>query len=104
MELLTGTTMFQVRIGDVPADSRIVTHLRNSVFFRPTAEGTIEPARQSISAILLLSISADRAASLVFFIPRQPWPSLLPFCPTCILFGCASGRSRDVSASSGSGR
>jgi len=62
-ELLTGTTMFQVKIGDVEASPEVIAPLKNSVFFRPKND-TVEPARQSISAILLLSITHDRAFAL----------------------------------------
>lgn len=58
-ELLTGTTSFSGPVGATAppkaiAEFKTITDLENSVFFKPGHEGsTIEPARQSISAVLL---------------------------------------------------
>jgi hypothetical protein len=59
-ELLTGTTAFRLRIGDVEAKPEVITTLKNSVFFRAANDKPeIEPARRSISAILLMSINSE---------------------------------------------
>jgi hypothetical protein len=61
-ELVTGTTAFRVRIGDVKAEPEIVASLKSSVFFRMAKDTPeIEPARRSISAILLMSIDGEQA-------------------------------------------
>jgi hypothetical protein len=61
-EMLTGSTLFRVRVGDVEAKPEIVASLKNSVFFRETKNGgKVEPARQSISAILLMHIRSEGA-------------------------------------------
>ena len=57
-EMLTGRTAISLRIGDVTLPAQVVASLKNSVFFRAT-DGAIEPARQSISAILLMQIRHD---------------------------------------------
>jgi hypothetical protein len=82
-ELLIGTSMISVRVGDVAtSDSQIVATLKNSVFFRLTRDKTdVEPARQSISAVLLVTIGADtaHAIGLIHPAPAQPFnPNLLP--------------------------
>ncbi len=80
---LTSDTQIEVPI-DKPIDKvNIVTDLKNSVFFR-YKNGSIESCRRSISAILLLSIFADK--SLVVGIlhpdPEYSFPiKLLPSVP-----------------------
>jgi hypothetical protein len=65
-ELLAGTTAISVRVGDIAVgETQIVATLRNSVFFRLTQDGTqVEPARQSISAILLVTIGRGGASMI----------------------------------------
>jgi len=57
---LTSDTQIEVPINKPIENINIVTDLRNSVFFR-YKNGLIESCRKSISAILLLSIFADKA-------------------------------------------
>ena len=76
-ELLTGTTAFRLRIGDTDASPEVIATLKNSVFFREK-NGSIEPARQSISAILLMRIGEDGASVIgvlhpVPAVPFDPW-------------------------------
>jgi hypothetical protein len=74
-ELLTGTTAFQIKIGDVEATPEVIAPLKNSVFFRMTKDQTgVEPARQSISAILLMTISRDGASILGILHPQPAVP------------------------------
>lgn len=74
-ELLTGTTAFQIKIGDVEATPEVIAPLKNSVFFRITKDKTgVEPARQSISAILLMTISRDGASILGIMHPQPAVP------------------------------
>ena len=72
-ELLTGTTGFRVRIGDTDAKPEVFAALKNSVFFREK-DGTVEPARQSISAILLMGIHQDRASVIGVLHPEPAVP------------------------------
>jgi hypothetical protein len=72
-ELLTGTTAFRVRIGDTEASPDVITTLKNSVFFREK-NGSIEPARQSISAILLMQIREDGASVIGVMHPAAAIP------------------------------
>jgi hypothetical protein len=71
-ELLTGTTVISMRLGDVTAKPELVAKLQNSVFFRMGARGDVEPARQSISAILLMNITESGASLLG---PLHPAPA-----------------------------
>jgi hypothetical protein len=74
-ELLTGTTAFQIKIGDVDATPEVIAPLKNSVFFRMTKDKTgVEPARQSISAIILMGISRDQASLLGVLHPAPAVP------------------------------
>jgi hypothetical protein len=74
-EVLTGTTAFQVRIGDVEAKPEVVASLKNSVFFRAARDRPeIEPARRSISAILLLQIDPDGGAIIGILHPEPAQP------------------------------
>ena len=57
-EMLTGTTALSLRIGDIAARPEVNAPLKNSVFFRAKG-GKVAPARQSISAILLMQIRWD---------------------------------------------
>jgi hypothetical protein len=70
-ELLTGTTAISGRIGDPDADFQMTTHLANSVFFRRTPGGNIEPARRSISAILLMTITGS-GSSVIGLLHPEP--------------------------------
>jgi len=80
---LTSDTQIEVPIDKPIENINIVTDLKNSVFFR-YKNGSIESCRRSISAILLLSIFADK--SLVVGIlhpdPEYEFPiNLLPSVP-----------------------
>ena len=57
--LLTSDTKIEVPIGKPIENIDLVTDLKNSVFFR-YKNGSLESCRRSISAILLLSIFADK--------------------------------------------
>ncbi len=76
-ELLTGTTVISMRLGDVAAKPEVVAKLQNSVFFRSAASGEIEPARQSISAILLMNIT-EAGANLIGLLHPAPVHSFDP--------------------------
>jgi hypothetical protein len=81
--LLTSDTKIAVPIGKQIDKVGIVTDLKNSVFFR-SVNGELESCRRSISAILLISILADK--SLVTGIlhpdPNYKFPiKLLPSVP-----------------------
>lgn len=81
--LLTSDTKIEVPLGQPINSTELVTDMKNSVFFRPK-NGSLEPCRRSISAILLISIYANR--SLVVGIlhpnPKKKFPmSLLPSVP-----------------------
>jgi hypothetical protein len=70
-ELLLGTRAFLVPIGDSDAQADVLATLRNSVFFRLSKDAsTVEPARQSISAILLMTISGEDAAMIGLLHPE----------------------------------
>jgi hypothetical protein len=58
--LLTSDTKIEVPIGKEIAEAKIITDLRNSVFFR-SQNRQLESCRRSISAILLFSIFADKS-------------------------------------------
>jgi hypothetical protein len=82
--LLSSETKIAVPIGDQRHDNTaLVTDLRDSVFFR-FKNGAVEPCRQSVSAVLLVSIFDDK--SLIVGVlhpdPKYPFPiSLLPTVP-----------------------
>jgi hypothetical protein len=54
--LLTGDTQLTFSIDSPERSTEVVTHLNDSVFFRFRKDGSVEPCRQSISAILLVHI------------------------------------------------
>ena len=71
-ELLTGTTAFSVPLTPSDAGVKMVARPRNSVFFRlNTAGDSVVPARQSISAIILTTITG-RGANLIGVIHPEP--------------------------------
>ena len=81
--LLTSDTQIEVPLGRPIDSTNLVTDLKNSVFFR-IKNGSLEPCRRSISAILLISIYADK--SLIVGIlhpdPEENFPmDLLPSVP-----------------------
>lgn len=77
-ELLLGTSAFSVPLMREDAPSQMVATLRNSVFFRLNAtRDQVVPARQSISAIMLTSIT-PRGADLIGILHPQP---AYPFSP-----------------------
>jgi hypothetical protein len=81
--LLTSDTKIEVPIGKPNHKVGVATDLKNSVFFR-FKNGVVEPCRQSISAILLVSILAEK--SLIVGVlhpePQQQFPiRLLPTVP-----------------------
>ncbi len=55
-DLLTSDTTLQVPIGHKDLNITQSTDLKNSVFFRHSPSGDVEPCRQSISALLLIQI------------------------------------------------
>ena len=57
--LLTGDTKIKVPINSPEFNTGLATDLKDSVFFR-WKDGVVEACRQSISAILLISIFADK--------------------------------------------
>jgi hypothetical protein len=65
---------FRHEIGSAVADPNWYTNLKDSVFIKPGAGGSIETCRQNISAILLIAVYGDK--SEVFGIlhpaPRHP--------------------------------
>lgn len=80
---LTGDTLIEVPIDKPIENINIVTDLRNSVFFR-YKNGSIESCRRSISAILLLSIFADKTlvVGILHPDPQHKFPiELLPSVP-----------------------
>lgn len=58
--LLSSDTEIEVPIGEPIENIGVVTRLKDSAFFR-FSNGTIEPCKRSISAILLVTILADRS-------------------------------------------
>ncbi len=82
--LLVSDQKIVVTINQPNPDSELVTDLRESVFFRFSANGTIEPCRQSISAILLVQIFDDecRVVGILNPMPSVEFAiSLLPSMP-----------------------
>ncbi len=78
-ELLTGSTMISVPIwnaegGNAEGDTEIVTQLKNSVFFRGAQDGSVESARRSISAILLMNIMRDSCSVIGLLHPDPVHP------------------------------
>jgi hypothetical protein len=73
--LLTGETQISVGIGARATSRREVRTLRNSVFFRFSKDGHVEPCRRSISAGLLAHIHSD-GASIVSVLHPSPIQSL----------------------------
>jgi hypothetical protein len=82
--LMSSETKIAVPIGDQPPDNiGLVTDLKDSAFFR-FKNGAVEPCRQSVSAVLLVSIFGDK--SLIVGVlhpdPQYPFPiSLLRSVP-----------------------
>jgi hypothetical protein len=54
--LMTGDAKISVPIRPAPCDTKSVTSLDQSAFFRFAADGSVEPCRRSISAVLLASL------------------------------------------------
>jgi hypothetical protein len=80
---LTSDTKIEVPIDKPIENTNIVTDLKNSVFFR-YKNGSIESCRRSISAILLLSIFADKTlvVGILHPDPEYKFPiRLLPSVP-----------------------
>lgn len=75
-KLLAGTTVISVRVGELASgEPEIVATLRNSVFFRPSADGSsFEPARQSISAVVLVTIGFETASVIGLLHPAAAHP------------------------------
>ena len=76
-ELLTGTTSFSAPISSTSSDPeiKIITRLQNSAFARIATSGDrVEPARQSISAILLMWITAGSADVIGLLHPEPRFP------------------------------
>jgi hypothetical protein len=72
--LMSGEPKISVPIGDENPETKQVTALRESVFFRFNEGGGVEACRQSISAILLVGVSEDslRAIGLLHPDPAVP--------------------------------
>lgn len=71
-ELLTGTTSFTVPLSGSSADARVSTRLRDSVFMKQNRAGDgVEPARQSISAVMLVNVTAN-GANLIGVLHPEP--------------------------------
>jgi hypothetical protein len=83
--LLLSDPMISVPIGDLNGRETMTTDLRRAVFFRLDKSGTrIVPRRQSISAILLVSISHSQAEMVGILHPEPAVgfdPALLPRVP-----------------------
>ena len=62
-ELLVGTTAINVPLGKTDMPAHVVATLKHSVFFREK-NGIVEPARQSISAIILIGFSESSASAI----------------------------------------
>jgi len=82
--LLTSDTQITFPIDSPETPARIVTHLDDSVFFRFKKDGSVEPCRQSISAILLIHILKE-SCEIVGILHPEPSVSfdidLLPEIP-----------------------
>jgi len=83
--LLTSDTKIEVPIGK-PIDAvGVTTDLKDSVFFKfKKGEGEIEPCKKSISAILLVTILADRSTVVGVLHPEPAYKfpvALLPSVP-----------------------
>jgi len=81
--LLTSDTKIEVPIGKPIENLDLVTDLKNSVFFR-YKNGSLESCRRSMSAILLLSIFADKTlvVGILHPDPEYKFPiRLLPSVP-----------------------
>ena len=63
--LLTSDLQFQFPLNEPDPEFASVTNLQNSVFFRPDDKGQIVPCRQSISAVLLVTINVYDGISCV---------------------------------------
>jgi len=82
--LLTSDTKVEVPIGKPLDKTGLATDLKDSVFFRFGKEGQIEPWRKSISAILLVTILADRSLVVGVLHPEPAYQfpiTLLPCVP-----------------------
>ena len=73
-ELLVGGSAIRVPLGADEPSVQTVTHLRDSVFFRFDDEGSVEPARRSISAILLVALGSHQAQCLGILNPEPALP------------------------------
>jgi len=82
--LMSSEAKIAVPIGDEPPDNiRSVTDLKDSVFFRFN-NGAVEPCRQSVSAVLLVSIFPDKSLIVGLLHPDPQYPfqiSVLPSVP-----------------------
>lgn len=79
--LLTSDTKIEVPI-DKPIDKvSLITDLKNSVFFRPR-NGKFESCRRSISAILLISIFADKSLVVGILHPDPQYEFPIRFLPS----------------------
>jgi hypothetical protein len=85
VDLLAGDSKIRVPIGDEAKASYMALDLKNSAFFRFDKDHiAVEPARQSISAILLIALQPSTRAvvGLLHPAPAVPFdPNLLPKVP-----------------------
>jgi len=81
--LMTGEPKISVPLGDgAPQETKQVTHLRESAFFRFAPNGSVEPCRRNISAILLGGLSASQTHVIGLLHPEPLVPlDYKPFFP-----------------------
>lgn len=94
--LLTSETKISIPIGVPNAESKIITDLDKSVFFRFNKNGKIEPCRQSISAILLVVLDYNSCLILGILHPEPTYSfdiSCFPDVPFCRIanWPCSEG-------------
>ena len=79
--LLTSDTKIEVPIGKEIADVKLITDLKDSVFFR-SKNGQLESCRRSISAIFLFSIFADKSLIVGILHPDPEYNLPIKFFPS----------------------
>jgi len=79
--LLTSDAKIEVLIGNAISDIKLITDLKDSVFFR-AKNGQLESCRRSISAILLFSIFADKSLIVGILHPDPTYILPIKFFPS----------------------